>query len=142
VGVVALPRLEAVFDLAPLAGDGVRVSGSVAASVEQSCVVTLEPVLNQVDEKVDLVLVRPGAAPPPRATVDVDATGEHDTPDILPDGVVDLGAIATEFLLLGIDPYPRKPEANFEAPQVDDDPAGRPFAALAALKKDSGVKPR
>ena len=109
VGVVALPRLEAVFDLAPLASDGVRVSGSVTASVEQNCIVTLEPVLNEVGEKIDLVLVRPGAEPAPRAAVDIDATGEDDTPDVLHDGVLDLGAMATEFLLLGIDPYPRKP---------------------------------
>ena len=46
-GVVALPRLEAVFDLAPLADDGVRVSGSVSATVEQNCVVTLETLLKK-----------------------------------------------------------------------------------------------
>ncbi len=34
------------------------------------------------------------------------------------DGTVDLGAIATEFFLLGIDPYPRKEGAEFEAPKV------------------------
>ena len=51
------------------------------------------------------------------------------------DGAVDLGAIATEFLLLGIDPYPRKPGAVFDAPVAEDDPSSHPFAALAALKK-------
>ena len=54
---------------------------------------------------------------------------------------VDLGAVATEFLLLGIDPYPRKPGAVFDAPATGD-PAGHPFAALAALKKDGTGKPR
>ena len=34
--------------------------------------------------------------------------------------MVDLGAVATEFLLLGIDPYPRKPGAVFEAPPAGD----------------------
>ena len=48
-------------------------------------------------------------------------------------GVVDLGALATEFLILGLDPYPRKPGAVFEPPQdVKPDPG--PFAALAGLK--------
>ena len=55
------------------------------------------------------------------------------------DGVVDLGAVATEFLLLGIDPYPRKPGAVFDAPPAGD-AAGHPFAALAALKKGDGEK--
>jgi hypothetical protein len=48
-------------------------------------------------------------------------------------GRIDLGALATEFLMLAIDPYPRKPGATFEAPAAD--PGGHPFAALAALKK-------
>ena len=52
---------------------------------------------------------------------------------------IDLGALATEFLLIGIDPYPRKPDATFQAPEVEDD-STRPFAALAALKKGPDAK--
>ena len=52
----------------------------------------------------------------------------------LRDGVIDLGAVATEFLILGIDPYPRKPGVQFEAPTAAE-PGGHPFAALAALTK-------
>ena len=48
--------------------------------------------------------------------------------------MIDLGAVATEFLILGIDPYPRKPGAVFEAPAAGEG-GGHPFAALAALKK-------
>ena len=33
---------------------------------------------------------------------------------------VDLGAIATEFLILGIDPYPRKAGAEFAPVKADD----------------------
>ena len=47
-----------------------------------------------------------------------------------PTGCVDLGAIATEYFLLGIDPYPRKEGAVFE-PRLAKDPAANPFAALA-----------
>jgi hypothetical protein len=49
-------------------------------------------------------------------------------------GSVDLGALATEFLILGLDPYPRKPGAIFQPP-MDLEPEEGPFAALAALKK-------
>ena len=55
--------------------------------------------------------------------------------------MVDLGAVATEFLLLGIDPYPRKPGAVFDAPPAGD-PASHPFAALAALKKGDNSERR
>jgi hypothetical protein len=51
--------------------------------------------------------------------------------------VIDLGALATEFLILGIDPYPRKAGAVFQSPPADE-PAGGAFAALAALQR----KPR
>jgi uncharacterized metal-binding protein YceD (DUF177 family) len=142
VGVVALPRLEALFDLAPLANDAVRVSGSVSARVEQNCVVTLDPVSNHVEEKIDLVFVPPGALASPQAIAALGATDEDNPPEILQNGMVDLGAMAIEFLMLGIDPYPRKPGASFEAPRDDGDPAAHPFAALAALKKDFGAKQR
>ena len=54
-------------------------------------------------------------------------------------GVIDLGAVATEFLILGIDPYPRKPGAVFAAPPAaPGEAAEHPFAALAALKSRKG----
>jgi hypothetical protein len=49
-------------------------------------------------------------------------------------GTVDLGALATEFLILGLDPYPRKPGATFQPPGGASADEG-PFAALAKLKK-------
>jgi hypothetical protein len=60
----------------------------------------------------------------------------EDEPEVEPliNDTVDLGAIATEFLLLGIDPYPRKPEAVFEAPSTENQ-ADHPFATLASLRK-------
>jgi len=142
VGVVALPRLEAVFDLAALAGDGLRVTGKVSATVEQNCVLTLEPVVSEVEEPIELILVQAGAMPPPRAALDIDVSDEAGTPDVLQGHEVDLGAIATEFLVLGIDPYPRKDGAQFQAPAVAEEPATHPFAALAALKSDPGPKSR
>jgi hypothetical protein len=45
--------------------------------------------------------------------------------------------LATEFLILGIDPYPRKPGAEFAAPKAEDN-REHPFAALEALKKRLG----
>jgi hypothetical protein len=58
-------------------------------------------------------------------------------PEELIDGSVDLGAIATEFLILGIDPYPRKPGAVFTQ-ESKGDAGARPFAALGALMKGRG----
>src|SRR5262249_52464954 len=65
-----------------------------------------------------------------------DADGEE-PPEPLIGGQLDLGGIATEFLLLGIDPYPRKAGAEFMVRKADDAGA-RPFAALESLKKRLG----
>ena len=55
-------------------------------------------------------------------------------PEPLIGGTVDLGALATEFLILGLDPYPRKPGATFQPPGNASSDEG-PFAALGKLKK-------
>ena len=38
----------------------------------------------------------------------------EDPPEPIVNGAIDLGALAAEFLMLGLDPYPRKPGAVFE----------------------------
>jgi hypothetical protein len=134
-GVAGLPRLQASFDLTRHGRDGLRAVGSVSAVVDQTCIVTLEPIQSAIEEPIDLVFTpQPeGAAADAdqQAALPIDAA---EPPEPLHGGMVDFGAIATEFLLLGIDPYPRKPDAVFDAPPAGDPGAG-PFAALAALKK-------
>jgi uncharacterized metal-binding protein YceD (DUF177 family) len=130
-----LPRLSAVFDLARR-GAGVRVTGQVSARVGQTCVVTLEPVESDLEEPVDLVFAPALVESAKAETVDL-GTQEEGSPEPLVGGKLDLGAIATEFLLLGIDPYPRKAGAEF-APVKADDGSARPFAALDTLKKRLG----
>ncbi|MEA2906802.1 MAG: hypothetical protein QOI12_4189 [Alphaproteobacteria bacterium] len=137
-GLRALPRLQAAFDVAPHGAGGLHVVGTVSASIGQTCIVTLEPIESEIDEPVDVVFA-PGAA---RTLVQEEGDQieiiAHDAAEPLVGNAIDLGAIATEFLLLGIDPYPRKPGAVFEAPAADDGSA-HPFAALAALKKGQGT---
>jgi uncharacterized metal-binding protein YceD (DUF177 family) len=135
-GLAALPRLEAGFDLVRQGSDGLRAVGLVSATVVQNCVVTLEPIESRIEEPVDLLFL-PDVAPAADAA-GLQALEADDPPEPLRDGVVDLGAVSTEFLLLGIDPYPRKPDAVFHAPPAGE-PASHPFAALQALKK--GGKP-
>jgi uncharacterized metal-binding protein YceD (DUF177 family) len=133
-GLRSLPRLEAQFEVTPRGRDGLHVAGRISATVGQDCVVTLEPIQNEIEEQVDLAFA------PPAAPTIVHEEGERvevtpvDTPEPLIGGGIDLGAIASEFLMLAIDPYPRKAGAAFELPAKEADTGG-PFAALAALKK-------
>jgi uncharacterized metal-binding protein YceD (DUF177 family) len=129
-------RLEAAFDVTRHGADDLRVTGQVSATITQICVVTLEPMTSEIDERVDLVF-SPSVEPREPDLDEEDLAVALDEPEPLVNGTVDLGALAVEFLLLGIDPYPRKPDAVFEAP-VAEDARAHPFAALAALKKGSG----
>jgi hypothetical protein len=135
--------LRAVFDVTRSGKTGLRVIGEVRAKVGQTCVVTLEPMETDIAEAVDIVYAapKPELAVPsraaPAASEPIDVGDEEDPPEPLIDGIADLGALATEFLLLGIDPYPRKPGASFEQPQDDTGLSG-PFAALAKLKHGDG----
>jgi hypothetical protein len=140
-GVDAVERLHATFDLARRGRDGLRVGGRVTARVRQSCVVTLEPVINEIDETIDVDFVPArDIADADRADDEIVLTPSSDEREPLLNGTVDLGALATEFLILGVDPYPRKAGAAFEVPKDATGPAGHPFAALAALQKKGTVK--
>lgn len=136
VGVVAIPALSATLELTHTRGGDVLVAGRLTGTLVQTCVVTLEPFTSQLSEEIDVHF-----APEAAVAALLDAAGEDeeredpgDLPDAIVDGTVDLGALAAEFLSLGIDPYPRKPDAVFASP-AGEEGTDSPFAALAALKK-------
>ena len=139
-GVDAIERLVARFDLTWRGPDHLRVSGEVSGTVRQTCVVTLDPVVNDIHEAIDLTFAPPREPTGETADIDIDAIPSGGEIEPLLGNAVDLGVLATEFFVLGIDPYPRKPDAAFDAPKAADDPASHPFAGLAALQKNSTVK--
>ena len=87
------------------------------ARVGQTCVVTLDPIENDIDEPIDLIFA-PAEQIPALADL-VDDGGESDAevadpPEPIENGIIDLGRLATDALFLAIDPYPRKPDVVFE----------------------------
>ena len=131
---------SASLDLTPEKGGRVHVTGRVRARIGQTCVVSLDPIENAIDEAIDLIFAPPEQIPELADLVDEAAESDTEIPDPpepIVNGVIDLGRLATDALFLAIDPYPRKPDAVFEAPQdVKPDPG--PFAALAGLKEKHG----
>jgi len=129
-GLRDLSRLEAAIDLVRH-GNGLRATGQVSATVGQTCVITLDPMESSVEEAFDVTFAPPASA---------DTAGETaEPPEALVDGVADIGAVATEFLLLGIDRYPKKSGALFTPPAAESAGAG-PFMVLARLKNPDGGK--
>jgi hypothetical protein len=130
---------SASFDLAPMREGRVHVTGRVKARIGQTCVVTLDPIENDIDEAIDLIFAPPEQIPALADLVDEAATSDAEIPDPpepIVAGMIDLGRLATDALFLGVDPYPRKPGAIFEVPAIPPDPEDHPFAALKVLRAD------
>ncbi|QXX73701.1 DUF177 domain-containing protein [Methylovirgula sp. HY1] len=143
-GLPNIARLEAVFHVMPKGSHRFNVRGEVHARVTQICGVSLEPFESDLVESVDVDFAPAAEAAAAAAAFAalvandaVDIALEADPPDPITDGTIDLGGLASEFLALGLDPYPRKPGVSFE-PQGgrDADAADEsPFSILGKLKE-------
>lgn len=115
-------------------GDIIRATGRLAAALEQSCVVTSEPVPAHIDEPFDLIFMP--EPPSGRADEEVELGGS-DLDVVFHDGAeIDLGGAIADTLALSLDPYPRSAGADAalkEAGVLTEEQAS-PFAALAKLK--------
>lgn len=131
---------RASLDVTPMSGGRFHVEGRVRARIGQTCVVTLDPIENDIDEPIDLIFAPPEQIPEMADLVEEAAESDveiPDPPEPIENGVIDLGRVATDALYLAVDPYPRKPDAVFEPPVVAEDPEDHPFAALKALQLDA-----
>jgi uncharacterized metal-binding protein YceD (DUF177 family) len=131
---------SAALDVTRESGGRVHVAGHVRARVGQTCVVTLDPIENDIDERIDLIFAPSEQIPQLADLVDEAAESDEEIPDPpepIVNGVIDLGRLATDALFLAIDPYPRRLDAVFEPPVVAADPDDHPFAALKALRLDA-----
>jgi len=129
---IASLRGDFVLALARAAREGDRVTATLtlAATVTQICVVSLEPFEQTIGERAALVMLTEAQA----AALDLDSAPiDPDEPDeIVANGtVVDLGVVLTEQLALALDPYPRRPGAA--APDEYAPPRVSKFSALAAI---------
>ncbi|MEQ7155426.1 YceD family protein [Brevundimonas aurifodinae] len=122
----SLASLEATITVAP-AHVGWTLSGRVTADAEQVCGITLEPLPVTVDERFSVHLVEQVEALP-----EVEVTLDDDAPDVIEEGRIDLGQYVVEQFALALDPFPRKPGAQFVQPE---EPAEiSPFAVLKAFR--------
>lgn len=126
LGLLALHGFWSDLTLRPESAGGVRAAGALNASVEQACVVSLEPVSQRVHETFTLRILREGEIP----SEDPDAEDEVETVD----GRAELGEVLAQLLALALDPYPRLEGAVLPDEAIDD--AGRPFAALSRLRPE------
>jgi len=131
----SLDMFEAELGLAP-SRTGWTLTGRVIARLNQICGITLEPLPVEVDQRFTVELVEPAAREPDE--VEIEITLDDDAPDVIEDGRIDLGQYAVEQLALTLDPFPRKPGAEFIQPE---EPAEiSPFAVLKAFRAGDGTE--
>jgi len=130
----SLDRLEAHAALTRT-GEVIRAEGRLVAALDQSCVVTGDPVAAHVDEPFKFVFV-PEPATGPDEEIEL---GESDCDTVFHDGAsIDLGTAIADTLALILEPYPRSAGADAalkEAGVMTEEQAS-PFAVLAKLRKN------
>jgi uncharacterized metal-binding protein YceD (DUF177 family) len=133
LGLESLPALTAEVAVRPWL-DGAEVKGRFQARVEQLCSVSLEPFEQDLAGEFEVRAVPAGSPNLPgdsahELELDMEAP---DPPDVLEGDAVDVAAYVVEHLALEIDPFPRKPGAEFDYQPPDQEES--PFAVLKNLK--------
>ncbi len=124
-GLVAIEEFKASLVLSWLRPRKVlSVKGRISAKVTQSCVVTLDPVAAEVDEEIDVVFSKY-----PDQTADIIDPNEAET---LGEEEIDIGEVASEELLLSLDPYPRR--ADIDPSSLELGPGARLMSEEAATE--------
>jgi hypothetical protein len=138
--IVACDRFEVAYAARPLPRCRFAVSGRLQADVVQSCVVTLDPVRNHIDEEFSVEFWPPEQLP--SASAKERAVLEIDDPEPIECRHLPLGRIFYEICLAALDPYPRQEGAELEnigsaeAKGAKDIEEG-PFGALARWRPKS-----
>lgn len=136
LGLVSLPALHGRMNVRPWL-DGAEINGRFSAVVEQICGVTLDPFETPIEGDFLVQAVPAGSPNAPADSgggeIEMDLEAP-DPPDVLASDDIDLAGYLVEHLALEIDPFPRKPGAEFDyQPDVAEE---SPFAVLKRLKDD------
>lgn len=133
---VSFESLTVQYHIKPAGRDRYALTGRVKGELIQSCIVTLDPVSAKLDEPLDCKFVPPAFIPTQQA--EEEELSSVDELEPIEGGILNVGQVVFEVISSGLDPYPRRADAQWES-QDDaagiEDAAPGPFAALAGLKK-------
>jgi hypothetical protein len=101
-GIEGVRSLNAALTVTPKARGVVSVRGRVQARLDRTCVVTLEPLEEEIDAPL-AILFRPEGAW--ERALSLEPEGEDEEP--YHGGVIDLGEAVAQTLALAFDPWPR-----------------------------------
>jgi hypothetical protein len=129
-GWLALDELTGSFVVRAEAA-GIRVTGTVQGHGSHACVISAVPVAFAATESVSLLL-----APAAVAGEEVELGSDDLDVEPLTGDVIDLGEIAAQALALGVEPFPRAPDAVPPAGVISEEAARLAASPFAVLKRD------
>jgi uncharacterized metal-binding protein YceD (DUF177 family) len=135
---VALDDLRLAFRIQRRGEGRLALSGTLAASVTQTCVVSLEPVATTLQVPVEIEFWPRHLIEDRAETIDEAAShGTLDWPEPIVDGKIDLGPVIYETFATSLDPYPKREGVSFEwsEPGAESGPKDKPESPFAALKQ-------
>ncbi len=142
-GFLGLPAFSARVTVDRRPGGQVVVEGRLRGRIVQACILTLDPVAQDLDETFRIVFKQDLAEERDPESGEALVSAQTDAPEPLPGSLLDVGEIVAEQLSLAADPYPRKPGVKLEdvlpKPRKEGrhgrhEPRRHPFAGLAALR--------
>jgi len=142
-GFLGLPALSARVTVDRRPGGQVVVEGRLRGRIVQACILTLDPVAQDLDETFRLVFKQDLAEERDPESGEALVSAQADAPEPLTESLLDVGEIVAEQLSLAADPYPRKhgvkledvlPKPRKEGRHGRHEQRRHPFAGLAALR--------
>ena len=137
VNIAAVGRLEVRYRIEHSANGRFRLTGNVRANVTQACVVTLDPVVSDLRDTIDVEFwptpEMPQAGEEEQSILDAE---EH---ELIESHRMAVGRIVVETLAAALPAYPRTADAALDTHEAGPEVSGKvsPFAALAGWKPKS-----
>ena len=131
-GLIAVNKFQLSLNLQLLESIGVmKLKGHMIVSVVQNCVITLERIINHIDEVFEIKFQEYGNF----EVKNVEFEGEFES---YTNDRIDIGEVSVQEFGLRLDPYPRSVSASYKRVESymrpKNDNVNHPFSALADLK--------
>lgn len=142
-GFLSLPAFSARVTVDRRPGGQVIVEGRLRGTIIQACVLSLDPVTQELDDAFRLVFAEDLSDERDPESGEAVLNAQADAPEPLNGNMLDIGEIVAEQLSLTADPYPRRPGIKLEdvLPKLrggnrrgPPEQRRHPFAGLAALR--------
>jgi len=142
-GFLDLPAFSARVTVDRRPGGQIVVEGRLRGRIVQACVLSLEPVVQELDDAFRLVFSETLADDRDPESGEAVLSAQADAPEPLSGNMLDVGEIVAEQLSLTAEPYPRRPGVNLDdvlpilrggSRRGPPEQRRHPFAGLAALR--------